>query len=179
MRGKGTPSAAPTVVSGGDVDTFTGWFPAAERRHAVERLDGKNVGGLGQQAPHLHPALHQAVLGRPVTDAVSTGQADRAGRPAHAAPDGITQVRPAAALQRLVPLQAQRAVVHLSDDAAWSRGRFCSDTGKGKSPPRLAIVPVEQRSQRAVAAPLLSARLCSRSATAAVSQDLSGAVTFV
>lgn len=116
-----TDESAPfTIMCGGDVDTFTGWFLAAELRHAVERLDCKNVRGLGQEAPDLHPALHQAVLGRPVTDAVSAGQAGAACRPAHGAPDRIAQVRPAAALQRLVPLQAQRAVVHLSDDAAWS-----------------------------------------------------------
>lgn len=107
-------------MCGGDVDTFTGWFLAAELRHAVECLDCKNVGGLGQEAPDLHSALHQSVLGRPVTDAVSAGQARGAGCPAHDAPDRITQVCPAAALQRLVPLQAQRAVIHLSDDAARS-----------------------------------------------------------
>lgn len=105
-------------MRGGDVDTFTGWFLAAELGHAVERLDGKNVGGLWQEAPDLHPALHQAVLGRPVAEAVSAGQARGAGRPAHRAPDGVAQVCPAAALQRLVPLQAQRAVVHLGHDAA-------------------------------------------------------------
>lgn len=107
-------------MCGGDVDTFTGWFLAAELRHAVECLDCKNVRGLGQEAPDLHPALHQAVLCRPVTDAVSAGQARGGGCPAHGAPDRVTQVSPAAALQRLVPLQAQRAVIHLSDDAAWS-----------------------------------------------------------
>lgn len=107
-------------MCGGDVDTFTGWFLAAELRHAIECLDCKNVGGLGQEAPDLHPALHQAMLGRPVADTVSAGQARGAGCPAHGAPDRITQVCPAAALQRLVPLQAQRAVIHLSDNAAWS-----------------------------------------------------------
>lgn len=107
-------------MSGGDVDAFAGRFLAAELRHPVQCLDCKDVGGLGQEAPDLHPALHQAVLGRPVADAVPAGQARGPRCPAHGAPDRITQVRPAAALQRLVPPEAERAVIHLRDDAAWS-----------------------------------------------------------
>lgn len=115
-------------MRGGDVDALTGWFLAAEVRHPVECLDCENVGGMGEESPDLHPALQQAVLGRPVADAVSARQARGAGRLAQGATDGVTQVRPAAGLQRLAPLQAERAVIHLGDDAAWSRGGFYGDT---------------------------------------------------
>lgn len=64
-----------TIMGGGDVDTFTGRFLAAELRHPVERLDCKDVRGVRQQAPHLQPAIKQAVLRGPVADAVSTGDA--------------------------------------------------------------------------------------------------------
>lgn len=59
----------------GDVDTFTGRVLAAELRHPVDRLDGKGVCGVRQQAPHLNPATQQAVLRGAVADAVTTGQA--------------------------------------------------------------------------------------------------------
>lgn len=71
-----TPSSPPlTVMRGGDVDTFTGRFLATEVRHPVECLDRKDVSGVRQQAPHLQPAMQQAVLCRPVADTFSAGQA--------------------------------------------------------------------------------------------------------
>lgn len=109
-----------TVMGSGDVDTFAGRFLAAELRHPVERLDCKDVRGVRQQAPHLQPALQQAVLRGPVAHTVSAGQARPLGRPARRAPDGVAQVCSAAAVQRLVPLQTERAIVHPGDDAAWS-----------------------------------------------------------
>lgn len=109
-----------TVVARGDVDGLAGGVLAAEARHAVERLDGEGVGGLRQHAPHLHPAPLQAALRWPVADAVPAGGARPPGRPAHGALDGVAQVRPAAAVQRFVPRQAERGVVDLGDDAARS-----------------------------------------------------------
>lgn len=113
-----------TIMARGDVDTFTGRVLAADLRHPVERLDGEGVCGVRQQAPHLHPATQQAVLCRPVADAVSAGVARPLGRPAHGALDGVAQVRSAAVVQRLVPLQTESGVVDLGDDAARGRRRF-------------------------------------------------------
>lgn len=107
-------------MRGGDVDTFTGRLLATEVRHPVECLDRKDVSGVRQQAPHLQPALQQAVLGRPVADTFSAGQARPPGRSARGAPDRVAQVCSAAVVQRLVPLETERAVVHLGDDAARS-----------------------------------------------------------
>lgn len=114
-------------MCGGDVDTFTGGLLATEVRHPVERLDRKDVRGVRQQAPHLQPAIQQAVLSRPVADTFSAGQARPLGRSARGAPDRVAQVGSAAVVQRLVPLQTERAVVHPGGDAARSRGRFYSD----------------------------------------------------
>lgn len=102
----------------GDVDTLAGRVLGAELRNAVESLDREGVCGLRQKPPHLHPASRQAVLPGSVADAVSAGQTRPFGRPAHEAPDGVAQVRSAAVLQGLVPLQTERGVVDLGDDAA-------------------------------------------------------------
>lgn len=107
-------------MCGGDVDTFTGGLLATEVGHPVERLDRKDVSGVRQQAPHLQPAIQQVVLCRPVADTFSAGQARALGRSARGAPDRVPQVGSAAVVQRLVPLQAERAVVHPGDDAARS-----------------------------------------------------------
>lgn len=121
------PLPSLTVVARGDVDALAGGALAAQLRHPVERLYGEGVRGVRQHAPHLHPAAQQAVLGGPVADAVPAGQARSLGRPARRAPDGVAQVRPAAVVQRLVPLQSERGVVGLGDDAARGRGRSCGD----------------------------------------------------
>lgn len=111
----------------GDVDAFTGRVLAAELRDPVERLDSEGVRSVRQQTPHLQPAAQQAVLRGPIGDAVSAGEARPLGWPAHGAPDGVAQVCAAAVVQRLVPLQTERGVVDLGDDAAWGRGRSYSD----------------------------------------------------
>lgn len=115
-------------MGGSYVDAATGRFLAAELRYPTECLDCKNVRGVRQQTRHLHPAFQQAVLRRPVADAVPTGQARGFGCLAHRALDRVTQVCPAAAVQRLIPLQTEYAIVYLCDDAAWSRGRSYGDT---------------------------------------------------
>lgn len=113
-------------MGGGDVDAPAGRLLAAELRHPVEGLDGEDVGGVRQQPPHLQPSVQQAVLCRPVAHAVAAGQARTLRRAARRAPDRVAQVGPAAAVQRLVPLQAEGAVVHLGDDAARGGGGSCS-----------------------------------------------------
>lgn len=112
-------------MAGGDVDTVAGRLLAAELGHPVERLDAEGVGGVRQQAPHLHPTTQQAHLLGPVADAVSAGEARPLGRAAHRAPDSVGHVRPAAVVQRLIPLQAERGVVDLGADAARRRRGFC------------------------------------------------------
>lgn len=111
----------------GDVDTFTGRVLAAELRYPVEGLDSEGVCGVRQQTPHLQPATQQAVLLGPVGDAVAAGEARPLGCPAHRAPDSIAQVCSAAVVQRLVPLQTERGVIDMGDDAARGRGRSYSD----------------------------------------------------
>lgn len=113
-------------MGGGDVDAPAGRLLAAELRHPVEGQDGEDVGGVRQQPPHLQPALQQAVLGRPVAHAVTAGQARALGRAARRAPDRVAHVSPAAAVQRLIPLQGEGAVVDLGDDAARRRWGSCS-----------------------------------------------------
>lgn len=122
-------------MGGGDVDTFAGRLLAAELRYPVEGLDGEDVRGVRQQAPHLQPAFQQAVLRRPVADAVPAGQARTLGRPARRAPDGVAQVRPAAAVEWLVPLQTESAVVHLGGDGARSRRRSYGDSKNAEVTP--------------------------------------------
>ena len=114
-------------MAGSDVDAFTGRVLAAEGRHPVERLDGEGVGGVRQQAPHLHPATQQALLGRPVADTVSAGEALSTGRPAHGAPDRVAHVGSAPVVQGLVPLQAEGGVVDLGADATRGWRSFYSD----------------------------------------------------
>lgn len=95
-----------TIVACGDVDALAGGLLAAKLGHPVKSLDGEGVRGVRQQAPHLHPPTGQAVLSRPVADAVAAGHARAPGRSAHEAPDAVAQVGSAAVVQRLVPLQS-------------------------------------------------------------------------
>lgn len=62
----------------------------------------------------------------PVADTVSAGEARSLGRPTHRAAYSVAQVCSAAVVQRLVPLQTERGVVDLGDDATWGRRRFYS-----------------------------------------------------
>lgn len=110
-----------------DVDTFTGRLLGTEPRHPVECLNSESVRCVRQQAPHLHLASQQAVLRRPVTDAVSAGQARFLWRPAQRAPHGVAQVCSAAVIQRLAPIQSERGEVYGGVDAARSRGSFYSE----------------------------------------------------
>lgn len=122
------PSPLPlTVMAWGDVHTLTGGVFGAQLRYPVERLDSEGVCGVRQQAPHLHPTTEQAVLCGPVADAVSTGQARSLRWPAHGALDRVAQVCSSATVQGLVPLQGERGVIDLWDDAARGRGRSCSE----------------------------------------------------
>lgn len=122
-----------TVMACGDVDTFTGRVFATELWDPVERLDCEDVCGVRQQAPNFQPATQKAVLCWPVADAVSAGEAWSFGWPADRAPDAVAQVCSATVIQRPIPLQTERGVVNLSDNATWGRGR----SYKNKKEPRL------------------------------------------
>lgn len=101
-----------------NVDTFAGRLLLAELRHPVKCLNSERIRCVWQQAPHLYPVTQQAVFRRPVTDAVSAGEAPFLWWPAQRAPDGVAQVVSAAAVQRLIPIQSDCGEVDLTDYAA-------------------------------------------------------------
>lgn len=86
---------------------------------AIHRLDLEGVLGVGHQVADVDASLSEAQLARHELHVVV---AARAQPPLHAAllaDDVVEQVIPPARVLWLAPLQHQRRLIHVGDDAAW------------------------------------------------------------
>ena len=107
---------------GGDVDGGELRSVGALVGHAVHRLDLEAVLRVRLQVAHGHAALHQAQVARRDLHVVVAAGAHAALRQALLADDVVEDVVAAARLARVAPLQHQRGLVDVGDDAARGRG---------------------------------------------------------
>jgi len=122
----------PTGLVGGDVDGGELRGVRALVGHAVHRLDLEAVLRVRLQVAHGDAPLHQAQVARRDLHVVVAAGAHAALGQALLADDVVEDVVAAARVERVAPLQHQRGLVDVGDDAAGGRrNRWGGRKGKG------------------------------------------------
>ena len=126
-------SFKPTGLVGGDVDGGELRGVGALVGHAVHCLDLKAVLRVRLQVAHGDAPLHQAQVTRRDLHVVVAARAHAALGQALLADDVVEDVVAAAGVARVAPLQHQRGLVDVGDDAARGRwNRWVEEGGGGR-----------------------------------------------